>query len=197
MKVKNTAALLAFFLGGFGIHKFYLGKGGGVLRIILVCSIIGAPVSAIWALVDFVKLLTMDDAEFNSIYNSSAEGASVQSAATSTGWKIVIGVAIGVVLLFAGCGILCAVAINDAVEDIESGTMPRIGSLDNAVKDNVGMMGPRPSDGEIRRACGALRSAGWDYYSIGMGTDSRSLMIAASITTFSSGSELVNYCDSK
>ena len=72
MKVKSTAALLAFFLGGFGIHKFYLGKGGGILRIILTCSIIGAPVAGIWALFDFVKLLTMDDAEFNSLYNSSA-----------------------------------------------------------------------------------------------------------------------------
>ena len=39
MKDKTTAALLAFFLGGFGVHKFYLGEKGGVLRIILTCTL--------------------------------------------------------------------------------------------------------------------------------------------------------------
>ena len=28
MKDKTTAAILAFFLGGFGVHKFYLGESG-------------------------------------------------------------------------------------------------------------------------------------------------------------------------
>ena len=69
MKSKMTAALLAFFLGGFGAHKFYLGEKGGVLRIILTCTIIGAPVAGILALIDFIKLLTMDDAAFNRQYN--------------------------------------------------------------------------------------------------------------------------------
>jgi predicted RNA-binding Zn-ribbon protein involved in translation (DUF1610 family) len=32
-----TAALLAFFLGGFGAHKFYLGKGGQGLLYLLFC----------------------------------------------------------------------------------------------------------------------------------------------------------------
>ena len=79
-----------------------------------------------------------------------------------------------------------------------SNTIPTFGSsVDESVKDNVGMMGPRPTDTEIRRACQALRNAGWSYMSLGMGTDSRSLMIAASITTFASGDELVNYCNSR
>ncbi len=76
--------------------------------------------------------------------------------------------------------------------------MPSFGSsIDASVKENVGMMGPRPTDAEIRRACDALRRAGWDYMALGMGTDMRSMSIAASITMFASGDELVAYCNSK
>ena len=74
-------------------------------------------------------------------------------------------------------------------------------SIDYILKENVGMMGPVPTDGEIRRACQALERAGWDYWSMaqnwGSGTSMRSVMIAASLTMFASGSELVNYCNSK
>ena len=69
MKDKTTAALLAFFLGGFGVHKFYLGENGGVLRIILTCTLIGAPISGVMALIDFIKLLTMSQADFDAQYN--------------------------------------------------------------------------------------------------------------------------------
>ena len=197
MKTKVTATMLAFFLGGFGVHKFYLGEPGGIWRILLTCSIIGAPVSGVWALVDFVRLLTMDDAEFNRRYNSPGVGEPQTSS--SNIWKIVAGASIGIVVLFAGCVTIIAVGVNDAVEDIESGdyTIPAFGSIDQSVKDNVGMMGPRPSDNEIRRACQALRRSGWDYMSLGMTTDARSMMIAASITTFASGERLRNYCNSK
>ena len=74
---------------------------------------------------------------------------------------------------------------------------PAFGGIDSSVKTNVGMMGPRPTDGEIRRACDALRRAGWNYMSLDFDTDSRSMMIAASITTFASGDRLVDYCNSK
>ena len=76
-------------------------------------------------------------------------------------------------------------------------TVPAFGGIDRSVKDNVGMMGARPTDGEIRRACQALHSAGWNYMSMGMNTDMRSTMIAASITMFASGQELLDYCDGK
>lgn len=83
MKNKIAAALFAFFLGGFGIHKFYLGENrGGIFRIILTFSIIGAPVSGIMALIDFVKLLIMDDAEFDLRYNSSPVQAPAQVVVT-------------------------------------------------------------------------------------------------------------------
>ena len=56
-KSKLVAVLLAFFLGSIGIHDFYLGYTKyGVIKIILtVCTGIGGE---IWALVDFVRLLT-------------------------------------------------------------------------------------------------------------------------------------------
>ncbi|MGM9508565.1 TM2 domain-containing protein [Larkinella sp. GY13] len=37
MKSKSTAALLAFFLGGLGIHKFYLRQTGWGVAYLLFC----------------------------------------------------------------------------------------------------------------------------------------------------------------
>lgn len=56
-KSKLTAVLLAFFLGGIGIHDFYLGYNKyGIIKIILtVCTGVGG---GVWALVDFIRLLT-------------------------------------------------------------------------------------------------------------------------------------------
>lgn len=56
-KSKLVAVLLAFFLGGFGIHDFYLGYNKyGIIKIVLTCCTgVGG---SIWALVDFIRLLT-------------------------------------------------------------------------------------------------------------------------------------------
>nr|WP_257719828.1 TM2 domain-containing protein [Psychrobacter urativorans] len=60
-----TAALLAFFLGGFGAHKFYLGKVGmGILYLIFFWTFI----PAIIAFIEFIILLVMSDDEFNRKY---------------------------------------------------------------------------------------------------------------------------------
>ena len=68
-KNRMTAALLALFLGGFGIHQFYLGNSGkGVLYLILTLTIIGALVTAVLALIDFITYLTKSDEEFNQLY---------------------------------------------------------------------------------------------------------------------------------
>jgi len=64
-KDKMVAVLLAFFLGGLGVHRFYLGDTGlGVLHL-LTCGICG-----IGALVDFIVLLAMNQAAFDQKYNS-------------------------------------------------------------------------------------------------------------------------------
>ena len=58
-----VAAVLAFFLGALGIHNFYLGYNGkGIAQLLL--TIVGSAVgigpliAVIWALVEFIMILT-------------------------------------------------------------------------------------------------------------------------------------------
>lgn len=51
-KSKIAAALLCFFLGGFGIHRFYLGYT--TIGIIQLLTLGGC---RIWALIDFIQIL--------------------------------------------------------------------------------------------------------------------------------------------
>ena len=61
-----VAALFAFFLGGIGIHKFYLGqKGWGILYLLFCWTFI----PSIAAFIDFIMLLCMSDAKFNARFN--------------------------------------------------------------------------------------------------------------------------------
>ena len=60
-KSKLTAGLLALFLGGLGIHKFYLGAWGwGIVYIVLVMTWI----PAILALIEAIRYFTLPDEEF-------------------------------------------------------------------------------------------------------------------------------------
>ena len=62
---KIVAALLAFFLGIFGVHRFYLGRiGSGIVMLLLTCTIVGMAVTGVWALVDMLRYLFMSDREF-------------------------------------------------------------------------------------------------------------------------------------
>ena len=72
-KDKVAAALLAFFLGCFGAHKFYLNKTGAAVTMLL-CGTIGwllvlpGLITAIIAFVEFIIYLVIDDAEFQRRY---------------------------------------------------------------------------------------------------------------------------------
>ncbi len=66
IKNKTLAALLAFFLGGLGIHKFYLGKTTAGILYLLFCWTL---IPAILAFVDFLILIFMSDNNFNAKYN--------------------------------------------------------------------------------------------------------------------------------
>lgn len=66
MKDKSTAAILALFMGGIGVHKFYLGRiGAGIAYLIFAFTFI----PAILGLIDFFVLALMDQDEFNRRYN--------------------------------------------------------------------------------------------------------------------------------
>ena len=52
MKNKTTALLLSFFLGGFGVDRFYLGYTGlGILKLVTAGG------CGIWALIDFIMII--------------------------------------------------------------------------------------------------------------------------------------------
>ena len=66
MKNKNTYALLALFLGGLGIHKFYVGQTGkGILYLIF------APIAAFIGLLSGVKWLLSSTEAFDQRFNNS------------------------------------------------------------------------------------------------------------------------------
>lgn len=66
MKEKGTAALLAFLLGGIGIHRFYLGQTGlGLLYLFLCWTFIPAVI----ALIDCIVFLSMTKESFDKTYN--------------------------------------------------------------------------------------------------------------------------------
>ncbi len=69
MKNKMTAGLLALFVGGFGVHKFYLGQTGIGVVYLLFCWT-GIP--GIIAFIEGIILLTMSDDDFNAKYNGNA-----------------------------------------------------------------------------------------------------------------------------
>lgn len=66
MKNRTTAAILALFLGGFGIHRFYLGAPVRGFMYLLFCWTL---VPAILGFFTALRLLAMSDREFNAAYN--------------------------------------------------------------------------------------------------------------------------------
>jgi TM2 domain-containing membrane protein YozV len=70
-KSRITAILLCFFLGGIGIHKFYLNKNKAGC-FFLAFAWTGIP--ALIALYDFIVLLMTSDQDFDTQYNQPLGG---------------------------------------------------------------------------------------------------------------------------
>jgi TM2 domain-containing membrane protein YozV len=70
MRNKTTAALIAFFLGGFGGQFFYLGKTMLGLVCLVFCWTF---IPALIALYHTIKFLTMTDEAFNTEYNNGMQ----------------------------------------------------------------------------------------------------------------------------
>ncbi|QAY78787.1 TM2 domain-containing protein [Sphingosinicella sp. BN140058] len=66
---KYIAALIAFAFGPLGIHRFYLGRTGtGILMLVLSCTIVGLLLSVPWAIIDMIRYLVMSEREFEARY---------------------------------------------------------------------------------------------------------------------------------
>lgn len=66
MKDKNIAAVLAFFLGTFGIHRFYLGQ---IYLGIIYCFLAMTGISAVLGFIDAIILFSMPQEKFDGKYN--------------------------------------------------------------------------------------------------------------------------------
>ncbi len=92
MRDPVTAGVLALFLGVVGAHRFYLGQAGiGVISLVFAPT--GLP--ALLGLFDGVRILSMTQEEFDSLYNapdSATPGLSqhvtVQVPASSPGAEL-------------------------------------------------------------------------------------------------------------
>ena len=66
---KYVAAVMAFVIGTLGIHRFYLGRTGSrIVMLVLSITVIGLVISAPWALIDMIRYLMMSDEEFAARY---------------------------------------------------------------------------------------------------------------------------------
>nr|WP_314490369.1 TM2 domain-containing protein [uncultured Chryseobacterium sp.] len=81
MKNKTSAALLAFFLGGLGIHQFYLGNTGKGIIYLLFCWTL---IPSLVAFIEFLLFLTMDERSFNIRYNQGFQLPPVQSVQSNS-----------------------------------------------------------------------------------------------------------------
>ncbi len=75
-KCRGVAALFAFFLGGFGVHYFYVGKNGAgvlfLLATLIFCWTILIPLAvSVICLIQTIRLFIMTSEEFEEKYVNS------------------------------------------------------------------------------------------------------------------------------
>lgn len=91
-KDKSAAAVLAFFSGFFGLHRFYLGQWWGIFYLLFACT--GIP--SIVAFIEFIVFLACNREGWDTKYNDGQTG----SFSDSVAW-VVIGIVIPVLMMLA------------------------------------------------------------------------------------------------
>lgn len=64
---RTSAAIFALFLGGLGVHKFYLGQAGQGIVYLLFCWTL---VPSFVGFIEAIVYLSMSDAAFHARYNA-------------------------------------------------------------------------------------------------------------------------------
>ncbi|VUD67949.1 Fimbrial protein [Thalassocella blandensis] len=103
-KSKTVAALFAFFLGGFGAHRFYLGQWWGVFYLLFFW----AWIPGLIALIEFFVFLLSNSQRWDEKYN---EGKPAGPNEKGGGAAIVILAILGGFVFIAIIGVLAAVSI--------------------------------------------------------------------------------------
>jgi TM2 domain-containing membrane protein YozV len=58
-KLRLPTFLFAFFLGVLGIHRFYVGKtGSAIVMLILSLTVVGLLITSVWNLIDWICILS-------------------------------------------------------------------------------------------------------------------------------------------
>jgi TM2 domain-containing membrane protein YozV len=100
-KSKTAAGVLAIFIGGLGIHRFYLGQWWGVFYLLLCWT--GIP--GLISLVEGIVFLCSNPEKWDDKYNEGIAGGREGSAG------VVIALVVGVFFFIAVIGILAAIAL--------------------------------------------------------------------------------------
>jgi TM2 domain-containing membrane protein YozV len=90
MKSKFVAAILAFFLGGLGIHKFYLNQSGMGLLYLLFCWT-GIPMFI--AFLEGIVYLVTDDQKFQRKYANQAQAQQPHQGPNQTAQNVTVNMA--------------------------------------------------------------------------------------------------------
>lgn len=102
-KSKLAAGLLAIFIGGLGIHRFYLGQWWGIFYLLLFWTFIPGLI----AIVEGIVFLATSDESWDNKYNDGVAAGEGGSAAL----VVVIAVLAGFFIVIPVIGILAAIAI--------------------------------------------------------------------------------------
>lgn len=104
LKNRGVAALLAFLLGGLGVHRFYLGQWWGIFYLLLIWTLLPCLVAVIEAIV----FLCTSDENWDRKYNGGRNSGGVSSTLIVVA---VVAAAMALLMFVAMIGILAAVAI--------------------------------------------------------------------------------------